>query len=158
MIISSIEFKMCHAWIYVNFLNFRQQNSNWDMTFFNSSLNSKLGVLNVDFRFVNVALVGLHNFFQFMIVMEYWDFSMLASAVLPDFTQFTKELEIWYFWVLLAFRFCWILRTVFQACYLCRIGGADLWLNYQFSREELFTNVYAVNLCQFKCWGYCFQV
>ena len=30
----------------VNFLNFQQSNSNWDIAFFNSSLNSKLGFLN----------------------------------------------------------------------------------------------------------------
>ena len=55
---------MWPALFYVNSLNFQQWNSNWDIAFFNSSLNSKLGFLNVGLRFVNVALVGLHNFFQ----------------------------------------------------------------------------------------------
>ena len=49
---------------HVNSLNFQQWNSNWDIAFFNASLNSKLGFLNVGLRFVNAALVGLHNFFQ----------------------------------------------------------------------------------------------
>ena len=81
---------MWPALFYVNSLNFQQWNSNWDIAFFNSSLNSKLGFVNVGLRlfpnsqkdwkllFVNVALVGFHNFFQIVKAMEYWDFWMVA--------------------------------------------------------------------------------
>ena len=124
MIILSIKFKMWPALFYVNSLNFQQWNSNWDIAFFNSSLNSKLGFLNVGLRFVNVALVGLHNFFQFMKVIEYWDFWMLAKSALSNFCQFTKELKNWNFWVLLTFIFCQIVRIAIQALYVCRKGGA----------------------------------
>ena len=60
---------------YVNYLCFQQWNSNWDIAFFNSSLDSKLEFLNAGLRlyfkhipslqeywklgFLNVALVGL---------------------------------------------------------------------------------------------------
>ena len=66
-------------------------------------------------------------------------------------------MENWYFWVLLTFIFCRVVRTVFQVCYVCRRGGAILWLNCQFSRKEMFINVHAARFCQFKCWGYCFS-
>ena len=64
------KFKMWPALFYVNF---QQWNSNWDKAFFHSSLNSKLGFLNVCLKFVNFTI-----FFQFMKVMEYWDFWMLS--------------------------------------------------------------------------------
>ena len=137
---------MWSASFYVNSLNFQQWNSNWDIAFFNSSLNSKL-------RFLNAGLIGLHNFFQFMKVMKYWGFWMLTLTILPNFSQFTEEFENWYLWVLLTFTFCRIVRTVFQTCYVCRKGHANLWLNCQFSRKEIFINVYATNLCQFKWRG-----
>ena len=38
----------------------------------------------------------------------------------------------------LAFIFCQIVGTVFQAWYVCRRGGANLGLNYQFSKKEMF--------------------
>ena len=44
-------------------------------------------------RFVNVALVGLLNFFQFMKKMKYWHFWILAKDVLPNFSQSTEESE-----------------------------------------------------------------
>ena len=61
-----------------------------NIEFFNSSLNSKLGFLNVGLRFfpnsqkswklgfVSVSLVEIHKFSQFMKVMEYWNFWLLA--------------------------------------------------------------------------------
>ena len=75
--------------------------------------------------FANVALVGLHNYFQFMKVMESWNFWTLAEAVLPNFSQFTKEFENWLIWVPLTFIFCQIVRTIFQAWYLCRRGTSQ---------------------------------
>ena len=39
---------------------------------------------------------------------------MLAEAVLPNFSQFTKELENWYFWVPLTLIFCPVARTIFK--------------------------------------------
>ena len=78
------------------------------------------------FLFVNVALAGLHNFFKFMKVMEDWHFGMLA--VLPNFFQFTLELEN-----ILNFILCQLMRTVFW--YVSNRGGTNLWLNSQFSRK-----------------------
>ena len=42
-----------------------------------------------------------------------------------------------------------------QTWYLCRSGGANIWLNSQFSRKMsiCFYNYF----CHFKCWKYCFQ-
>ena len=89
-----INFKMWLSLFYANFLYYQQWNSNWDIAFFNSSLDLKLGFLNVGFRlyfkffpysqkdwklgFVNITLVGLLNFFEFMKEMDYWDFWMLT--------------------------------------------------------------------------------
>ena len=80
---------------YINSFHLQQWNSNSDIAFSNSSLDSKLGFLNVGLRlnilltfpnsqkywklgFANVTLIGLNNFFQSMKEMEYWDFCMLA--------------------------------------------------------------------------------
>ena len=127
MIILNLSLKCDQPYfIYVNSLNFQQWNSNWNIAFFNSPLNSKLRFLNVGLRcfpnsqrnwklgLVSVALAGLHNFFQFMKLMEYWNFCMLSYAVLPNFSQFTKELENRYFLVSLTFIFCWIVRKFFK--------------------------------------------
>ena len=92
--IRHINFKMWLSLFYANFLYYQQWNSNWDIAFFNSSLDLKLGFLNVGFRlyfkffpysqkdwklgFVNITLVGLLNFFEFMKEMDYWDFWMLT--------------------------------------------------------------------------------
>ena len=70
-----IKFEMWVVLFYVNYLWFQQWNSNWDIAFFNSSLDSKLEFLNAGLRlyfkhfpspqeywklgFLNVALVGL---------------------------------------------------------------------------------------------------
>ena len=70
-----IKFEMWVVLFYVNYLCFQQWNSNWDIAFFNSSLDSKLEFLNAGLRlyfkhflspqeywklgFLNVALVGL---------------------------------------------------------------------------------------------------
>ena len=142
------------ALFYVNSLYFQQWNSNWEIDFLNSSIDSKLGFLNVGLRlyfelflnlqkywklgFLNIALVGPLNVSIFINEMKYWDFWMLAWAVLSNFSRFTEELENWNFWIPLTFKFCQITRTVFQAWYVCRRRGVNLWLNCQFSRKEIF--------------------
>ena len=67
----------------------------------NLSLDSKAGFLNVGLSlyfkvpnsqkywklgFVNFAVVGLLNIYQFMKEMECWDFWMLAKTVDPNFS------------------------------------------------------------------------
>ena len=51
---------------------------------------------------------------------------MLAEAAIPNFSQFTKELENWNFSVPLTFIFSQILRTVFQVWYVFGRIGANL--------------------------------
>ena len=100
--------------------------------------------------FVNAA-GRTSKFFQFMKVMEYWNFWMLASALFPNFSQFTKEcdIDIIEFHLLSYFVRLWR-QLIFQAWYMCR--RVNLWLNCQFSRKEMFLKVYATNWCQFKYW------
>ena len=43
--------------------------------------------------FLNISLIELLNFSQFIKDMENWDFCVLAQAVLPNFSQFTKEMD-----------------------------------------------------------------
>ena len=82
-----IKFEMWLALFYINSFYFQQWISNWDIAFFNSSLDSKSEFLNAGLIHKNlihenwdviVALVGLLNFFQYMKEMEYWDFWMLG--------------------------------------------------------------------------------
>ena len=58
----------------------------------------------------------------------------------------------------LAFIFGQMVRVVFQYDHIWRHRGANLWLNYQFSRKNvnIIANV-GNNLCQFKSLKYCFQ-
>ena len=91
-----IMFEMWKIWkalFYVNSIYFKQWNATWDVIF-NSSLDLKLGFVNVGLRlyfklfpssqkywklgFVNIALVKLFDFFQFIKEMEHWDFWILA--------------------------------------------------------------------------------
>ena len=97
----------------------------------NSQKDWKLG-------FINVVLVGILIFSQFMKEMEYWDVWMLSEAVFPNFSHFTKELENWNFRIPPTFIFCQIVRIVFQTWYVCRRGWVNLWLYYKFSRKEMF--------------------
>ena len=131
---------------YVNSLYFQQWNSNRDIAFLNSFLDLKLQFLNAGPRlcidiffksqkdwkleFLHVILVGLLNCFQFMKGMENWYFSISP------------------------FIFCQIVSRAFQACYVCRRGGAMIKLP-AFKNRNI--HIYATNLCQFKCWWYCFQ-
>ena len=91
-----IYFEVCPALFDVNYQPYFQQwNSNWEIAFLNSPLDRfELGFLNVglglyfelfpnsqkDWKlgFLNVAVVGLLHFCQFMKDMENWDFCLLA--------------------------------------------------------------------------------
>ena len=128
-------------------------NQNWVfciLLYFNLFPNSlkywKLG-------FVNVVPVGLHNFSS---LWKWLNIGIFECQLRLYFQISPNSLELanWYFWVSLTFIFCQIVRTIFQAWYVCR--RVNLWLNCQFSRKKMFTNVYATNLCQFKYWEYCF--
>ena len=77
----------------------------------NSERDWKLG-------FLNVALAGLLNFFQFIEELENWDIWTWAWTTFPNFYQFTKQLGNWDFWSPHAFLICQILRIVFQAGYM----------------------------------------
>ena len=47
-------------------------------------------------------------------------------------------MENWNFWIPLTFIFCKIVRIVLQTWYVYRRGVANFWLNWQFSRKEMF--------------------
>ena len=79
--ISLLSKNSINSLISVNSLNFKEWNSNWNIAFFNLLLNLKLAFLNLGFKFINVAIVGLHNFIQFMKAMEYWDFWVLLTFI-----------------------------------------------------------------------------
>ena len=95
---------MWTALFYANYLilSYFQQ---WNLGHFpKSSIDSKLEFLcwsyastffpiNKEiFEFLNVALAGLLNFFQFK------NFLNISLVALPDFSQYTKELRNWDFW------------------------------------------------------------
>ena len=71
-LIHYITFEMWVVLFYVNYLCFQQWNSNWDIAFFNSSLDSKLEFLNA----------GLRLYFKhFPIPQEYWKLGFLNVAL-----------------------------------------------------------------------------
>ena len=113
---------------YVSSFYFQQWNSKWDTTFFNSSLNSKLG-------FANVALVGLFHFFQFMKEIGYWDIWILALGCASKFLTISLKvgklevLNCAYFHILSDFEesLSW---------YVWRRGEANLWLICQFWKNK----------------------
>ena len=147
----------------VNSTNFQQWNSNLH-TIFQIILRFKTEV----FLFRSEAIHK--NIESLDLILLLWDFTIfpvsesgvitgfynVSLGCIPNFSQFTNELKNWYFWVPLTLIFCQIVRAIFQALYVWR--RVNLWLNCQFSRKKMFTNVYAKNLCQFKYWEYYFQV
>ena len=63
-----VKFEMWPALFYVNSLYFQQWNSNWEIDFLNSSIDSKLGFLNV----------GLRLYFElFLNLQKYWKLGFL---------------------------------------------------------------------------------
>ena len=91
----------------------------------NSRKDWKLG-------FLDVALVGLLNFSQFMRDGKLG--FLFISLGRFYFQTFTEKLENWYFWIAFNFIFC---QTVNHSG-ICRRGGANLRWNWQFLSKETF--------------------
>ena len=116
-------FKLEEIEYYVNSRSYFQQwNLNWDTTFSNSSLDSKLG-------FLSVGLV-LH-FQAFPNSPRDWKF---LNAALADFFL-DEKLE---FWSPLDFIFFQNVRILFQALYMYNREGTKWWLNCPFSRKKMY--------------------
>ena len=141
---------------YVNTLFFQQWKSNWDILFFNSSFSKpgfKTGIFECgfwvyfsfftnsrkrDWKFAFIVDLVWSSIFSNSWKRWNIDFCMLAWAVFPNLSQFTKELENRNFWILRTFIFCQIVRILFEARYVSSRGRSNLWLNFQFSRKKMF--------------------
>ena len=97
--------------------------------------------------FLNVALVRLLNFSQFMEKIENWDFCFLAwvGCTFKITLSFTLRITI-----------SFIFRQIANLSDMYLRGGANLWWNCQFSSKKN-VHIYATILHQFKYWKYCFQ-
>ena len=85
--------------------------------------------------------VGLRLYFKiFTNSQKDWTlgFVYVAPVCLLNFFANSWKRQYWDFWILLTFTFCQIVRTAFPAWYVYTTGGANLWLNCQFSRKEMF--------------------
>ena len=66
--------------------------------------------------FLNVALIGIVNFSQFIEENQDWDFGILPSFV-------PSSLNSWEVGIFTpAFIFCQIMKIVFQEGYMCWVG------------------------------------
>ena len=77
--------------------------------------------------FLNAALVGILNFFQFTKKKKNWVLWIKVWTVLLNFSQFTAELRNWDFWSPLDFIFFQIGRIVFQAHYVSTREGKPIY-------------------------------
>ena len=93
---------------------------------------------NRKFAFVNVALVGLPNFFKFMKQMKYLLLNVSLGCTFK-FLSIHYRIGKLEFLNSAYFHICQIVRLLFQAWHVSRRGRANLWLkNCQCSRKEMF--------------------
>ena len=76
--------------------------------------------------------------FTLFYVNSLYFFMNVNLGCASNFFTIHKRVENWSFWIQLTFIFCQIVMIRFQAWYVSRRGGANLWLNGQFSRNEMF--------------------
>ena len=128
-LLSTVELKFGQS-IFQFILRFKTGIFEWGhYAYFNFFPNSQKE--NWKFAFVNVALVGLSNFFQFT---KWQNIDFLYFQISPNSLKSWKT-QIFKFHLLSYFV---RLRILFQAWYVSRRWEANLWLNCQFSKKEMF--------------------